>query len=115
MRSHIEMVSWIDTTEPLTKGDIDRLTETFKVYLDAIGGVAEMEYTVHGNIVNIAAYSSAGKTQGTIVKSLYIKKVITDALIAGGMDLPELCGVQDPLLPVQMRGMQRRQELRGWR
>jgi len=90
VKCHVELAAWIDTTEPVTKGDIDRLAETFKVYLEACKGLPEMDYTIHGNSACITAFSSPGKSQELVTKLLYIKKVITDCLDEAGMKVPEI-------------------------
>ena len=85
MKAHLELCSWVYLGEPVTKGDVDRLAETFRIYLDSCGGLAEMSYTRHENTVCITAWSKAGKSEGMIAKLAYIRKTIKDALKAGGM------------------------------
>ena len=87
MKAHVELTTWIDTTEPVLKGDVDRLTQTYKVYLDACGGLPEMDYTIHGETVCIAGSAIAGKS--LITKAPYIKKMILEALSEAGMEVTE--------------------------
>ena len=92
MKAHVELTCFLDTTDPVSKGELDRLIETFKVYLESVKGLPEMSYIIKGNTACITAYSSPGKSQGLALKTLYIKKTILDCLEESGMiigDVPQ--------------------------
>jgi hypothetical protein len=90
VKAHVELTCFLDTTDLVSKGELDRLVETFKVYLESVKGLPEMSYIINGNVACITAYSSPGKSQGLVTKTLYIRKTILDCLEESGMILGDI-------------------------
>ena len=88
MKSWVELSCWVSTDEPVTLGDIDRLTETLLVYLESVGGIPRIDHYIHGDTVCITASADPGKRNGKLVDKLYAHSSIRKALTAAGMELP---------------------------
>jgi len=89
MKSWVELAVWVSTEEPVTLGDIDRLTETLRVYLESIGGVPRIDHYVNNDTVCITASSNPGTPNGKLVDKLYTRSSILKALDAAGMEIPK--------------------------
>jgi hypothetical protein len=89
MKSWVELTVWVSTEEPVTLGDIDRLTETLLVYLEAIGGIPRIDHYVRDDSVCITASANPGTPNGRLVDKLYTRSSILKALNAAGMEVPK--------------------------
>jgi hypothetical protein len=89
MKSWVELTVWVSTEEPVTLGDIDRLTETLLVYLEAIGGIPRIDHYVRDDTVCITASANSGSPNGRLVDKLYTRSSILKALNAAGMEVPK--------------------------
>jgi hypothetical protein len=89
MKSWVELTVWVSTEEPVTLGDIDRLTETLLVYLEAIGGIPRIDHYVRDDTVCITASANPGTPNGQMVDKLYTRSSILKALNAAGMEVPK--------------------------
>ena len=89
MKCHVELACWVMTDTPVSTGDVDRLAQTFMTYLNSCGGLPEMAYHVAGNSVCITGFSVPGKDKGLIIKAMYVRKLIIEALQEAGMEVPE--------------------------
>ena len=87
MNVHIELACWVSLDEEITKGDFDRLLQTIGQYLSFCGGVPQVEHCVTGDMLCITASAVDGKARGSLQDATYIKRAVTSALKAGGMEI----------------------------
>lgn len=57
MRCHIELTSWIETDDPVTEGDQERLVLTFSTYLNQAGGKPEINAWLGDGLLCLTASS----------------------------------------------------------
>lgn len=89
MKAWVELSCWVATDDPVTLGDIDRLTETLRVYLESVGGIPRIDHYIHGDTVCITASSEPGKPHAKAVDKLYMRSSVLKALNTAGMELPK--------------------------
>jgi len=89
MKAWVELAVWVSTEEPVTSGDVDRISETLRVYLESVGGVPRIDHYVRDDTVCITASSNPGNPNGKLLDKLYMRTSIFKALSAAGMEVPE--------------------------
>lgn len=57
MRCHVELASWIETDDPVTEGDQERLVLTFSTYLNQAGGKPEINAWLGDKLLCLTASS----------------------------------------------------------
>ncbi len=90
MKAWVELAVWVSADEPVTSGDVDRVTETLRVYLESTGGIPRIDHYVRDDMVCITGSSNPGDSpNGELIGELYIRSSIIKALNAAGMEIPE--------------------------
>lgn len=87
MKCHVELATWVDTTEEITRGDLDRLLHTLGTYLSSVGGVPKIAWYTQHETICITASAMEGNTRGSLQDAAYIKEQVTEALKEGGMEV----------------------------
>ena len=88
MRSHTELTCWIETEDPVTKGDQDRLTLTLATYLNQAGGKPDIKAYLGEGLLCITA-SAISEPSSTIrnrkADMEYVKNAVDAALKEAGL------------------------------
>jgi len=88
MRSHTELCTWVETDDPVTDGDRDRLMLTISTYLNQAGGKPEIKAWLGDGLLCITA--SAMAEPSSVIRNkkadmAYVKDAIDAALKEAGL------------------------------
>ena len=88
MRSFTELTTWIETDDPVTSGDAERLTLTFSTYLTQAGGKPDIKAYLGEGLLCITASAIAEPT--AIIRNKkadmeYIRNAVDAALKEAGL------------------------------
>lgn len=88
MRSFIELTAWLETDDPVTEGDAERLTLTFSTYLTQSGGKPDIKAYLGEGLLCLTASSIFEPS--SVIRSKkadlsYIRNAVDAALKEAGL------------------------------
>jgi len=89
MKAHVELSCWIDLTEDISKGELERLLATIGVYLTSCKGIPVISSFAGEDSLCITAYALPGEAGDPLKDAVYIKEQVLEALTLADMIVGE--------------------------